>query len=146
MILFLLTLSRWNDFGWWVSKESDKSKNPHSETNPSQWSENKRGVLYYGRKPTLLLTISVRSSNLNTPKLSKYQVSLYQKICELRFDKNLTWKQVAVKLNELGWKGTRGAIHCDGTVCSTYFKIRKHFERQNTYHPPNVDDVKLVWE
>ena len=121
-------------------------KTPPIIMNRSQWSENKRGVLYYGRKPTLLLTISVRSSNLNTPKLSKYQVSLYQKICELRFDKNLTWKQVSDKLNKLGYTSSRGGKNTSSTVCSTYFKIRKHFERQNIYHLLDLDDVKLIWE
>ena len=116
------------------------------EVNPSQWSENKRGVLYYGRNPTLLLTISVRSSNLNTPKLSKYQVSLYQKICDLRFDKNLTWKQVSDRLNNLGFCSTRGSINTSSTVCSNYFKIRKHFERKNRFIPPDIDDVEFVWE
>ena len=46
----------------------------------------------------------------------------------------------------MGWKGTRGATHCDGTVCSTYFKIRKYFERKHKYYPPDLDDVDLVWE
>ena len=79
-------------------------------------------------------------------KLSDYQVSLYQKICDLRFDKNLTWKQVADRLNELGFTSSRGCINTSSTVCSTYFKIRKHFQRQNVYNPPNLDDVKLIWE
>ena len=73
-------------------------------------------------------------------------MSLYEKICHLRFDENLTWKQVAERLNELGYTSSRGGINTSSTVCSTYFKIRKHFERQNTYHPPDVDDVKLIWE
>ena len=73
-------------------------------------------------------------------------MSLYEKICDLRFDENLTWKQVADTLNNLGFCSTRGGINTSSTVCSSYFKIRKHFERQNIYHPPNVDNVKLVWE
>ena len=97
-------------------------------------------------KPYLSYTITVRSTRLNTPKLSDYQVSLYQKICDLRFDENLTWKQVADKLNKLGYTSTRGGQNTSSTVCSTYFKIRKHFQRQNIYHPPDVDDVELVWE
>ena len=114
--------------------------------NRSQWSENKRGVLYYGKKPHLVLEISVKSSKLNTPKLSKKQVSLYEKICHLRFDENLTWKQVADTLNNLGFCSTRGGINTSSTVCSSYFKIRKHFERKHKYLPPDLDDVKLVWE
>ena len=97
-------------------------------------------------KPYLSYIITVKSTRLNTPKLSEYQISLYQKICDLRFDKNLTWKQVADKLNKLGYTSSRGGENTSSTVCSTYFKIRKHFERQNVYYPPDVDDVELVWE
>ena len=71
-------------------------------------------------------------------------MSLYQKICELRFDENLTWKQVADILNKLDYTSSRGGKNTSSTVCSTYFKIRKHFERQNIYHPPDVDNVKVI--
>ena len=71
-------------------------------------------------KPYLSYTITVRSTRLNTPKLSDYQIKLYQKICELRFDENLTWKQVADKLNKLGYgsffsnvKSDISKIDCD---------------------------------
>ena len=97
-------------------------------------------------KPYLSYTIIVKSTRLNTPKLSDYQISLYQKICDLRFDENLTWKQVADSLNGLGYTSTRGGQNTSSTVCSTYFKIRKHFERKNKYFPPDLDDVKLIWE
>ena len=97
-------------------------------------------------KPYLSYTITVRSTRLNTPKLSDYQVSLYQKICDLRFDENLTWKQVSDKLNNLGYTSSRGGKNTSSTVCSTYFKIRKHFERKHKYLPPDLDDVKLIWE
>ena len=73
-------------------------------------------------------------------------MSLYQKICDLRFDKNLTWKQVADRLNELGYTLTRGGKNTSSTVCSTYFKTRKHFERKHKYFPPDIDEVKLIWE
>ena len=73
-------------------------------------------------------------------------MSLYEKICDLRFDENLTWKQVADKLNKLGYTSSRGVVNTSSTACSSYFKIRKHFERQNIYHPPDVDNVKLSWE
>ena len=113
---------------------------------PSQWSNKYCRVFNRGKKPYLTYNIKVENSQLNTPKLSEYQVFLYQKICELRFDENLTWKQVADRLNKEGWTATRGGKNCDGTVCSTYFKLRKHFEKQNIYHPPDLDDVELVWE
>ena len=112
----------------------------------SQWNSYNWGGVQKGKFPFMSYTITVESSKLNTPKLSHYQIKLYQKICELRFDENLTWKQVAERLNQMGWKGTRGATHCDGTVCSTYFKIRKHFERKHKYFPPDLDDVELIWE
>ena len=99
-----------------------------------------------GKNPYLTYNIKVESSRLNTPKLSKYQISLYQKICDLRFDDNLTWKQVADRLNGLGYTSTRGRQNTSSTVCSTYFKIRKHFERKHKYIPPDLDDVELVWE
>ena len=97
-------------------------------------------------KPYLSYTITVRSTRLNTPKLSDYHIKLYQKICELRFDENLTWKQVAYKLNKLGYTSSRGGKNTSSTVCSTYFKIRKHFERKHKYLPPDLDDVKLILE
>ena len=78
------------------------------EVNPSQWNRFHVWGLGNGRKPYLSYTIIVESSKLNTPKLSKYQVSLYQNICDLRFDENLTWKQVANRLNGLGYTSTRG--------------------------------------
>ena len=66
------------------------------------------GLIEPTKKPYLSYIITVKSTRLNTPKLSEYQVSLYQKICDLRFDENLTWKQVADRLNELGCTSTRG--------------------------------------
>ena len=95
-------------------------------------------------KPYLSYTITVKSTKLNVWKLSEYQVSLYQKICELRFDENLAFQQIASRLNKEGWKSTRGKKHSSGTVCSNYYKIRKHFERKHIYFPPDVDDVKLI--
>ena len=103
-------------------------------------------VVQNKRKPYLSYKIRVNSNRLNIPKLSKKQISLYQKICDLRFDENLTWKQVSDKLNKLGYTSTRGGQNTSSTVCSTYFKIRKHFERQNIYHPPDLEDVELVWK
>ena len=97
-------------------------------------------------KPYLSYIITVKSTRLNTPKLSDYQVSLYQKICDLRFDENLTWKQVADRLNKLQYTSSRGGINTSSTVCSTYFKIRKHFEKKHKYLPPDLDDVELVWK
>ena len=112
----------------------------------SQWSNKYCWVYNSGKKPYLTYNIKVESSRLNTPRLSKYQVSLYQNICDLRFDENLWWKDVAVRLNEEGWTSTRGKKNTASTVCSTYFKIRKHFQRKHKYLPPDLDDVDLIWE
>ena len=112
----------------------------------SQWNEFYWGGLRKGKFPFLSYTIIVESSKLNTPKLSHYQIKLYQKICELRFDENLTWKQVSEKLNKQGYTSSRGGMNTSSTVCSTYFKIRKHFERKHKYYPPDLEDVKLVWD
>ena len=112
----------------------------------SQWSNKYCWVLHRGKKPYLTYNIKVESSRLNNPKLSEYQVSLYQKICDLRFDENLWWKDVAKRLNDEGWTSTKGKKNTASTVCSTYFKIRKHFKRKHKYLPPDLDDVELVWE
>ena len=112
----------------------------------SQWNDFSVLVISNEKKPYLTYNINVTSTRLNIPKLSDYQVSLYQKICDLRFDENLTWKQVSDKLNKLGYTSTRGKKNTSSTVCSTYFKIRKHFERKHKYLPPDLDDVELIWE
>ena len=41
---------------------------------------------------------------------------------------------------------SRSGQNTSSTVCSTYFKIRKHFERKHKYLPPDLDDVKLILE
>ena len=114
--------------------------------NPSQWNDLHTTFNLVEKKPYLSYIIRISTTRLNTPKLSKKQITLYQKICDLRFDDNLTWKQVAEKLNKLGYTSIRGGQNTSSTVCSTYFKIRKHFDRKNIYHPPDVDDVELAWE
>ena len=123
-----------------------KKKIHPSKLSLSQWSNKYCRVFNSGKNPYLTYNIKVESSSLNTPKLSEYQVSLYQKICDLRFDENLWWKDVAKRLNVEGWTSTRGTKNSASTVCSTYFKIRKHFERKDRYLPPDLDDVELIWE
>ena len=110
------------------------------------WNDYSWGGLLKGKLPYLSYTITVESSNLNTPILTHYQVKLYQKICDLRFDENLWWKDVARRLNEEGWTSSKGKKNTAQTVCSTYFKIRKHFERKHKYITPDLDDVELIWE
>ena len=101
--------------------------------NQSQWNDFRTKFNLVEKKPYLSYIIRISTTQLNTPKLSKKQITLYQKICELRFDENLTWKHVAEKLNKLGYTSSRGRVNTSSTVCSTYFKIRKHFERKNIY-------------
>ena len=97
-------------------------------------------------KPYLSYTITVKSSKIGSYKLSKKQVSLYQRICELRFDENLWWKQIASRLNEEGWKGTYGAKFSGGSCSSVYHKCRRHFEKKHRFFPPDLDDVKLIFK
>ena len=97
-------------------------------------------------KPYLSYTIIVESSRIGSYKLPKNTLSLYQKICELRFDENLTWNQCAERLNKEGWKGTYGKTLSGGSCSSVYQKCRKHFERKHKYLPPDLDDVKLILE
>ena len=66
-------------------------------------------VFYSQKKPFLTYCIKVKSSQLNIPKLSKKQLSLYDKICQFK-DEGLTFKQISDKLNELGIPPTRGKI------------------------------------
>ena len=113
---------------------------------PLQWNDFHTQFNFVEKKPYLSYIIRISTTQLNTPKLSKKQITLYQKICELRFDENLTWKQVADKLNKLGYTSSRGGKNTSSTVFSTYFKIRKHFERQNIYNPPEIDNVKIIRE
>ena len=53
---------------------------------------------------------------------------------------------MARRLNEEGWTSSKGKKNTAQTVCSTYSKIRKHFERKHKYVPLDLDDVELVWE
>ena len=98
-------------------------------------------------KPYLTYTILIESSKLNIPKLSKKQLSLFDKISQFR-DEGLTYKQVSDKLNELGIPPTRGKVgeFTPQKVWSSYTKIKKNLDREDIYHPPAIEDVKLVWE
>jgi len=61
------------------------------------------------KKPYLTYYIKVKSSHLNIPKLSKKQMSLYDKICKLK-DDGLTYNQISDELNHLGYEPTRGNV------------------------------------
>ena len=105
------------------------------------------GLFNPHKKPYLTYTILIESSKLNTPKLSKKQLSLFDKICQFR-DEGLTYKQISNKLNKLGIPPTRGKVgdFTPQKVWSSYTKIKKNLDREDIFHPPNIEDVKLEWE
>ena len=115
--------------------------------NPSQWNKMTGGYFHEEKRPYLTYNILVESSKLNIPKLSKKQLSLYAKICQFR-DEGLTYKQISDKLNKLGIPPTRGKVgeFTPQKVWSSYTKIRKNLDREDIYHPPDIEDVELVWE
>ena len=78
--------------------------------------------------------------------MSEKQVSMYQRICELK-DKGFMFKEIAKTMTDEGWTSTRNKTLTASLVCSSYYKIRKHFERKSLiYYPPDVDDVELIWK
>ena len=105
------------------------------------------GLFNPHKKPYLTYTILIESSKLNIPKLSKKQLSLFDKISQFR-DEGLTYKQISDKLNKLGIPPTRGKVRdfTSQKVWSNYTKIKKNLDRESIYHPPNIKDVKLIWE
>ena len=105
------------------------------------------GLFNPHKKPYLTYTIIIESSKLNIPKLSKKQLSLFDKISQFR-DEGLTYKQISDKLNKLGIPPTRGKVgeFTPQKVWSSYTKIKKNLDREDIYHPPNIEDVKLEWE
>ena len=113
----------------------------------SQWNSSCCRVYSNNKKPYLTYTILAESSKLNIPKLSKKQLSLFDKISQFR-DEGLTYKQISDKLNKLGIPPTRGKVgeFTPQKVWSSYTKIKKNLDREDIYHPPDIEDVKLVWE
>ena len=99
------------------------------------------------KNPYLTYTINVRCKNLNPVNLSKKQLNLYKKVCELK-DKSLTYKQISDKLNELGYEPIRGKVgeFTPGKVWSNYTKIKKNQERKVEVTSIEVDNVNLVWK
>ncbi len=99
------------------------------------------------QKPYLTYTITVESSKLNIPKLSEKQMSLFKKICELK-DAGMNFQQISDELNRLGIAPTRGKVgeFNNRKVWSNYTKIKKNLARNDIYHPPDLDDVELIWE
>ena len=90
--------------------------------------------------------IKIECKNLNPVKLSKKQLNLYNKICELK-DEGLTYKQISNKLNELGYEPTRGKVgeFTPQKVWSNYTKIKKNQERKVKVTSLEINNVKLMW-
>jgi len=113
-------------------------------TNPLQWND-----FYCSDKkyPYLTYEIKIECINLNPVNLSKKQLNLYKKICELK-DEGLTYKQISDKLNELSYEPTRGKVgeFTPQKVWSNYTKIKKNQERKVEVTSLEVDNVNLVWE
>ena len=105
------------------------------------------GLFNPHKKPYLTYTILIESSKLNIPKLSKKQLSLFDKISQFR-DEDLTYKQISEELNKLGIPPTRGKVgeFTQQKVWSSYTKIRKNLDKEDTYHPAYIEDVKLEWK
>ena len=97
--------------------------------------------------PYLTYDIKIECKNLNSVKLSKKQINLYNKICELK-DEGLTYKQISDKLNELDYEPTRGKIgeFTPQKVWSNYTKIKKNQERKVEVFSLDIIDVNLIWE
>ncbi len=95
------------------------------KTSPSQWNSLYCNERIEQKLPYLTYTIKIRCKNLNPVKLSKKQINLYHKICELK-DKGLTYKQISNKLNKLNYKPTRGKVgeFTPQKIWSNYTKIK----------------------
>ena len=99
------------------------------------------------KKPYLTYTITVESSKLNIPKLSEKQLSLFKTICELR-NQGINFQQISDELNRLQIPPTRGKVGYfnNRKVWSSYMKIKRNRDREDIYHPHDIEDVELVWE
>ena len=99
------------------------------------------------KNPYLCYTIKVRCKNLSPSNLSKKQLNLYNKICELK-DKGLTYKQISGKLNKRGYEPTRGNVgeFTPQKVWSNYTKIKKNQDSKVKVLSLDIDNVNLINE
>ena len=98
------------------------------------------------KNPYLSYTVKVRCKNLSPRNLSKKQLNLYKKICELK-DEGLTYKQISNKLNELGYVPTRGKIggFTPQKVWSNYTKIKNNQDSKVKVLSLDIDNVNLIY-
>jgi len=96
--------------------------------------------------PYLTYKIKIRCKNLNPVKLSKKQINLYHKICELK-DKGFTYKQISDKLNKLGIPPTRGKVgeFTPQKVWSNHKKIKENKERKVEVLSLKINNVNLEY-
>ena len=120
--------------------------NPAIWQNLLQWNSLYCNGSIEEKLPYLTYKIKIRCKNLNPVKLSKKQLNLYKKICELKYN-GLTFKQISNTLNELGYRPTRGKVgeFTPQKVWSSYTKIKKNQERKVEVTSLDVDNVSLVW-
>ena len=116
-------------------------------TSPLPWNSFSWGGCIEEKRPYLTYDVKIECKNLNPVKISKKQLNLYNKICELK-DKGLTYKQISNKLNELGYEPTRGEIgeFTPQKVWSNYIKIKNNQERKVEVLSLNVNNVNLEWK
>ena len=113
----------------------------------SPWNDSSCIGFIEQKRPYLTYDVIIECKNLNPVKLSKKQLNLYKKICELK-DQSLTYKQISNKLNELGYEPTRGKVgeFTPQKVWSNYTKIKKNQERKVEILFRSIDNVNLVWQ
>ena len=111
-----------------------------------QWNDSYCNESIEEKLPYLTYEIKIRCKNLNPVKLSKKQINLYNKICELK-DEGLTYKQISDKLNELGYEPTRGKVgeFTPQKVWSNYTKIKKNQERKVEVLSKIINNIKLIY-
>ena len=122
-------------------------KNPTTRVNQLLWNSFDLGYFPEEKKPYLTYKIFVESSKLNIPKLSKKQLHLFDKICQFK-DEGLTFKQISNKLNELGYRPTRGekGEFTPQKVWSNYNKIKNNQNRNVEITFLDIVNVNLVYE
>ena len=111
----------------------------------SQWNSLNSIDFSQSKKPYLSYSIKIRCKNLSLRTLSQKQLNLYNKICELK-DKDLTYKQISNRLNELGYEPTRGKVgeFTPQKVWSNYTKIKRNQERKVEVLSLEVINVNLI--